>query len=124
MFSEVATRTQRPGGTVLVVDDLEANLQLLTRILSAQGYTVVTAPNGREGLAAAMRELPDVVLTDIRMPRLDGFGLCRELKSSPATRLTPVVLMTGATESEDRIRAIEAGATDFITKPIDQPELK
>jgi putative two-component system response regulator len=124
MFSEVPARAPKSAGTVLVVDDLEPNVQLLTRILLAQGYSVVTAQNGHDALDVIRRESPDVVLSDVRMPRLDGFGLCRVLKGAANTRLTPVVLMTGASESEDRIRAIEAGANDFITKPIDQPELK
>jgi putative two-component system response regulator len=111
-------------GTILVVDDLVANLDLLQRLLSAQGYSVLTARDGEEALSVVAQSPPDVVLTDIRMPRRDGFGLCRELKSTTSTRLIPVVLMTGASEADDRIQAIEAGATDVLGKPIDLPELK
>jgi cyclic di-GMP phosphodiesterase len=114
----------KPAGTILVVDDLAANLELLERMLSAQGYAVLTARDGEEALSVVAQSPPDVVLTDIRMPRRDGFGLCRELKSTAATRLIPVVLMTGASEADDRIHAIEAGATDVLGKPIDLPELK
>ena len=114
----------KPGGTILVVDDLASNLELLERMLSAQGYAVLTARDGEEALSVVAQSPPDVVLTDIRMPRRDGFGLCRELKSTAATRLIPVVLMTGASEADDRIHAIEAGATDVLGKPIDLPELK
>src|SRR6185436_5874804 len=67
---------------------------------------------------------PDLVLSDIRMPKCDGFDLCRAMSSEPSTRLIPVVLMTGAAEEADRLTAIEAGAHDFVTKPIDQAELK
>jgi putative two-component system response regulator len=115
---------RKPVGTILVVDDLESNLELLQRLLSAQGYEVLTARDGEEALTMVAEGAPDVVLTDIRMPRRDGFGLCRELKSAAATRLIPVVLMTGASEADDRILAIEAGATDLLGKPIDVPELK
>jgi cyclic di-GMP phosphodiesterase len=114
----------KPGGTILVVDDLASNLDLLQRLLSAQGYSVLTARDGEEALSVVAQSPPDVVLTDIRMPRRDGFGLCRELKSTTSTRLIPVVLMTGASEADDRIHAIEAGATDVLGKPIDLPELK
>ena len=117
-------RNGKPGGTILVVDDLETNLELLERILTAQGYEVRTARDGEEALDVVAEAPPDVVLTDIRMPRRDGFGLCRELKSTASTRLIPVVLMTGASEADDRIQAIEAGATDLLGKPIDLPELK
>lgn len=117
-------RNGKPGGTILVVDDLETNLELLERILTAQGYEVRTARDGEEALDVVAQAPPDVVLTDIRMPRRDGFGLCRELKSTASTRLIPVVLMTGASEADDRIQAIEAGATDLLGKPIDLPELK
>ena len=124
MFREHPVRLRRSAGTILVVDDLAANILLLEEILGTQGFEVLTATNGDEGLEVAARELPDLVLSDVRMPRCDGFDLCRALKSAPATRLIPVVLMTGAAEPDDRIRAIEAGANDIVNKPIDQPELK
>ena len=112
------------AGSVLVVDDLETNLKLLTEILTLQGYQVLTARDGEEAIEAVHLHRPDLVLSDVRMPRCDGFDLCRAMKSEPSTRLTPVVLMTATADSADRIRAIEAGANDFVTKPIDQPELK
>ncbi|MCC7007408.1 MAG: response regulator [Acidobacteria bacterium] len=124
MLSPSRSGRAAPGGTILVVDDLDANLSLLDHILSAQGYRVARARDGEEALDLVMRERPDLVLSDVRMPKCDGFDLCRALKSSPETRLTPVVLMTGAAEAADRIKAIEAGANDFVTKPIDQAELK
>jgi putative two-component system response regulator len=111
-------------GVILVVDDLETNLKLLNEILTLQGYRVLTARDGEEGIEVVGREQPDLVLSDVRMPRCDGFDLCRAIKAEPSSRLTPVVLMTGTADAADRITAIEAGANDFITKPIDQAELK
>jgi putative two-component system response regulator len=124
MFQVRRSPVQRQQGVILVVDDLPANLKLLEMILSQQGFQVLTAGDGEEGLEVAAREQPDLILSDVRMPRCDGFDLCRALKSAPNTRLTPVVLMTGAAEPNDRIAAIEAGANDIVSKPIDQPELK
>lgn len=117
-------RPARGRGTVLVVDDLPANVKLLEQILGAQGYRVETARDGEEALERMTRQPADVVLSDVRMPRRDGFSLCRAIKSREDLRLVPVVLMTGTADGEDRIKAIEAGANDFVTKPIDQQELK
>jgi putative two-component system response regulator len=111
-------------GTVLVVDDLAANVKLLERLLTFEGYGVLIAGDGQEAVDAVHREDPDLVIMDVRMPRLDGFAACRVLKADPRSRLTPVVLMTGAAEREDRVRAIDAGADDFLMKPIDATELK
>lgn len=106
------------------MDDYDANLHALEAVLSGEGYHVLLARNADEAFEMVRREPPDVVVSDIRMPGRDGFEVCRTLKAAPATWLIPVVLLTGATEPQDRIRAIEAGANDFLTKPIDQSELK
>lgn len=111
-------------GTVLVVDDLAPNVKLLERLLTFEGYAVLIASDGQEAVEAVHREGPDLVIMDVRMPRLDGFAACRVLKADPRSRLTPVVLMTGTAEREDRVRAIDAGADDFLMKPIDATELK
>jgi len=124
MLPDAGPRRSRPAGTILVVDDLDANLRLLEEMLTAEGYQVFFARDGAEAETLVATSQPDLVLSDVRMPVLDGFELCRALKASADTWLLPVVLMTGASEPNDRIRAIEAGANDFITKPIDQPELK
>jgi putative two-component system response regulator len=124
MFPESSGPRHRRPGTVLVVDDLDANLSALAAVLRLEGYHVLAATNGKEALELVQRDPPDLVLSDVRMPVSDGFELCRKLKAAPETCLIPVVLLTGATEAHDRLRAIEAGANDFLTKPIDQSELK
>lgn len=123
-YFERRRRAPRSRGVILVVDDLVANVSLLDAILTQQGYQVVTALDGEEALDVVHREQPDLVLSDVRMPNFGGFELCRALKSAPETRLMPVILMTGAAEDSDRIRAIEAGANDIVAKPINQPELR
>ena len=117
-------RPARGTGKVLVVDDTAPVRRLLQSLLNEQGYEVVTASDGREALESLRRELPDVVLTDIHMPHCDGFQLCQELKDTPATRLIPLVLMTGAYDRDDRLRALNVGATDLLTKPVDPIELQ
>src|SRR5262245_57661061 len=111
----MASRSVNPpqGGTVLVVDDLSSNVRLLERLLTSSGHHVVTAGDGLEALTLVATLRPDIILMDVRMPKCDGFEACQRLKQDPATRLIPVVLMTGSVEREDRIRAIEAGADDF-----------
>jgi len=111
------------AGKILVVDDDAANRELLQETLIAEGLEVVTAPDGRSSLEEFARLKPDLVLLDVNMPFLDGFEVCRRLKSNPETRLTPVVLVTGLTGREDRVRGIKSGADGFLSKPVDQSEL-
>lgn len=109
---------------VLVVDDAPANLALLKQLLTRDGYFVMTAKDGVDALAIVEREAPDIVLTDVVMPRRDGVDLCRAIKANPASRLIPVVLVTSFQGHEDRLRGIEAGADDFLLKPFDPHELR
>jgi len=112
------------AGTIVVADDLQANVGLLTRLLARDGYTVHAALDGGVALELVEREKPDLVLSDVMMPVLNGFDLCRRLKSDRSTRLIPVVLITALGEQEIRIEGINAGADDFLTKPIDVHELR
>lgn len=114
----------RSGGKVLVVDDVAANVELLKTLLTREGYGVVTASDGEEALAMVASAQPDLVLMDVLMPKLSGYDVCERIKQNPATRLTPVVLITALHERERKIQGINAGADDFLTKPVDPHELK
>lgn len=103
---------------ILVVDDIEANRRLLQAKLEAQYHQVLLAASGREAMELARREQPDIILLDIMMPGLDGYDTCRGLKANPRTSHIPVVMVTALSDVEDRIRGLEAGAEDFITKPV------
>jgi len=104
---------------ILVVDDIEANVRLLEDRLTAEYYEVVTAFDGPTALAMAASEKPDIILLDVMMPGMDGFQVCRRLKDDPETRHLPVVLVTSLDGRADRIAGLEAGADEFLTKPID-----
>ncbi len=104
---------------ILVVDDIEANVRLLEAKLTAEYYEVLTASDGPTALAMAAAEKPDIVLLDVMMPGMDGFAVCRRLKDDPETRHMPVVLLTALDGRSDRVAGLEAGADEFLTKPID-----
>ncbi|HYD45742.1 MAG TPA: PleD family two-component system response regulator [Phenylobacterium sp.] len=104
---------------ILVVDDIEANVRLLEAKLTAEYYEVLTARDGPTALAIAAAEKPDIVLLDVMMPGMDGFDVCRRLKNDPETRHIPVVLVTALDGRSDRIQGLDAGADEFLTKPID-----
>lgn len=108
---------------ILCVDDELANLVLLEAILSPRGYRVIKAVNGKEAMAAIEKENVHLVLSDIMMPGLDGYALCKKIKEDKKTRDIPVLIITSLTSKEEKIRAIEAGAVDFVSKPFDQTEL-
>ncbi len=109
--------------TVLVVDDTPHNVKLLADLLAIKGYRVATAVNGDEALAKVASEKPDLVLLDIMMPGLSGYDVCQRLRANPGTALLPVVLVTSLDPQQERVKGIEAGADDFISKPINQAEL-
>jgi putative two-component system response regulator len=111
------------AGKILVVDDDAVNRELLQEVLIAEGLEVVTAPDGRSSLLEFVHAKPDLVLLDVNMPFVDGFEVCRRLKSIPETRLTPVILVTALSAREDRVTGIQVGADGFLTKPFDRSEL-
>jgi adenylate cyclase len=108
---------------ILVVDDTPQNVKLLADLLTVKGYAVLTAASGAEALAVVGRERPDLVLLDVVMPEMSGYEVCRRLRADPRTALTPVVMVTALDPAEERVKGIEAGADDFLSKPINQPEL-
>jgi len=108
---------------ILVVDDIEANRRLLEARLNAEYYEVITASNGPEAIEICEEGHCDIVLLDVMMPEMDGFEVCRRLKSSALTSHLPVVMVTSLDQPTDRVRGLEAGADDFVTKPIDEVHL-
>ena len=105
--------------TILLVEDNEMNRDMLTRRLERQGYTVVTAHDGLEGVERARENRPDLILMDLSLPNMDGWEATRILKSGPETRTIPVIALTAHAMSEDRAKALAAGCDDYDTKPIE-----
>jgi len=113
----------RKASRVLVVDDNPAILSVMRELLSGPGYEVATAADAIEAESAIRLRPPDLILSEVVMPGKSGYEFCRDLKADPTTRLIPFVLITGLTDREDRVRGIEAGADDFLSKPIYAEEL-
>jgi adenylate cyclase len=108
---------------ILVVDDTPLNVKILADLLTFKGYRVVTAASGAEGLAKIESEHPDLVLLDVVMPGMSGYEVCQKIRANPVTGILPVVMVTALDPAQERIKGLEAGADDFLTKPINQPEL-
>ncbi len=119
----MATALGGTAGVVLVVDDEPINIVVVDAILSAQGYTVHGARSATDAVAAIRRLRPDVVLLDVMLPGRNGFSVCREIRESADLALTPVVLMTALTGRDDRLAGLDAGADEFMSKPVDDVEL-
>jgi putative two-component system response regulator len=117
------TTTETPRGRILVVDDEIRNRSLLKRLLARAGHETLEADSGEAALAATLEHEPDVILLDVMMGGMNGFETCAQLKQHPRTRLVPVVLVTALNDRQDRLQGIEAGADDFLTKPVDPHQL-
>jgi putative two-component system response regulator len=110
-------------GRIMLFDDLHSNLRLISKWLRADLFEVRASDNPVNAVELVKQQQPDAVLMDVRMPTHDGFSVCRALKTDPSTRLIPVILMTAANDPADRLEAIEAGADDFVTKPLHREEI-
>src|SRR5512141_1803265 len=108
---------------ILCVDDEKLNLKLLKSILAPEGYEFLGAETGEAALAQVAQDPPDLILLDIMMPGMTGFEVLRKLRADEKTRLIPVVMVTALRETEDRVKALEAGCDDFSSKPFDKTEL-
>jgi class 3 adenylate cyclase len=111
------------GARILVVDDVALNVKLIADLLAVKGYRTTTASSGAEALAALASEPPDLVLLDVMMPGLSGYDVCRMIRADPVHAMLPVVLITALDPAQERARGLDAGADDFLSKPVNQAEL-
>ncbi len=109
---------------ILIVDDIPDNIRLLSSMLVGEGYEISTATSGRRALKIAENYPPDLILLDIMMPEMDGYEVCRALKSMPTLRGIPVIFITALNDEDDEVRGLELGAVDYITKPFKEPLVK
>lgn len=112
-----------PGKKILVVDDVPQNVKLLRLILDNEGYKVIEASSGAQALERMKQEKPAAMILDVRMPGMSGYDVCRAVRSDPEFSALPVIMVTALSLTEERVKGIEAGATDFITKPFNKREL-
>ena len=111
------------NNTVLIIDDEAVNIQVLSDFLEEQGIDIMVAKNGVDGISRAKKGQPDLILLDMRMPGMDGYEACHQLKSDEATSEIPIIFMTGLTELDDKLKAFAIGGVDYVTKPFQQSEL-
>ncbi|MDX1485331.1 MAG: response regulator [Alphaproteobacteria bacterium] len=113
----------RTPARILIADDNPANVDILAARLESQGYEIVTAFDGAEALAKAREQLPDLILLDVMMPKMDGFSVCRELKGDDSLPFMPIILVTAKTESQDIVEGLDAGGDEYLAKPVDHAAL-
>jgi len=108
---------------ILIVDDNQTNRDILATRLDGHGYELLQAADGEEALASARANLPDLILLDVMMPKIDGFEVCRRLKSDPALPFMPIILVTAKADTKDVVAGLDAGADEYLTKPVDHRAL-
>lgn len=108
---------------ILVIDDDARNVRLLEAMLLAEGYETWMAPSGEDALTLVKEKLPDLILLDVMMPGMNGFEVTEKLKSSASTRMIPIIMITALQDRESRLYALQAGADEFLSKPVDRAEL-
>ena len=113
----------RTPARILIADDNPANVDILAKRLESHGYEILTAYDGAEALAKARAELPDLILLDVMMPKMDGFAVCREIKGDGSLPFMPIILVTAKTESKDIVEGLEAGGDEYLGKPVDHAAL-
>ncbi len=113
----------RTPARILVVDDNPTNVDILATRLESEGYEIITAHDGEEALAAARSQLPDLILLDVMMPKVDGFQVCRELKADTTLPFMPIILVTAKTDSKDVVAGLESGGDEYLAKPVDHAAL-
>ena len=111
------------NNTVLIIDDEASYIQVISDFLEEQGIEIMMAKSGVDGISRAKKGQPDLILLDIRMPGMDGYEVCHQLKSDESTKDIPIIFMTGLTELDDKLKAFVVGGVDYVTKPFQQPEL-
>ncbi len=114
---------KQPGCDILIVDDLVENIRFLSDFLTEQNYQVRKAINGKTALMAIQAFPPDLILLDINMPGLNGYEVCQQLKANPTTQAIPIIFLSAADAEEDKIKALQVGGADYITKPFQLEEV-
>src|SRR5215213_1285508 len=114
---------ETPKSVILMVDDTPANLHVLFDLLSESGFEVLVAEDSESALARAQYTRPDLILLDVLMPDMDGFETCRRLKANPETQTIPIIFMTSLVETVDKVKGLQLGAVDYITKPFQIEEV-
>lgn len=121
--SEQVTSPRPAKADILIVDDTPDNLRVLSAMLTNQGYEVRKALNGHRAIASAQSEPPDLILLDIKMPEMDGYEVCRQLKAAPKTREVPIIFISALDDALDKVRAFASGGVDYVTKPFQEAEV-